>query len=200
MRPAVLLLEVEPLAEGGVAVRAPGVGWWSGHPHRGALVGPGTSVGTLEVQNRRYRLVLPDGAGGRVVGDLPGDRTVPVEHGQVLFRLSPLADAEGAEVEGDRGRLGHPGGADVPDDCWAVVAPTDGVFYARPAPDAAPFVEPGGAVRSGEPVGLVEVMKTFNQIHFGGPGFPDAGTVVEVRVGDGGEVRAGDVLVVVRAS
>jgi biotin carboxyl carrier protein len=195
-----LLLEIETSDSGVTAVRSPGVGWWSEHPHRGALVGPGSRVGTLEVQNRRYRLVLPDGAGGRVVGELPGDRTVAVEHGQVLFRLAPLADVDAADVDGDRGSLGHPGGADLPEDCRAVVAPTDGVFYTRPSPDAAPFVEAGAPVRAGDPVGLVEVMKTFNQIVYGGPGYPETGTVAEVRVADGQEIRAGDVLVVVQRS
>ena len=80
----------------------------------------------------------------------------------------------------------------------AVTAPTDGVFYRRPAPDAAPFVEPGGRVEAGQPVGLVEVMKTFNQILYGGPGFPDSAEVLEIRAEEGAEIRSGDVLVVVR--
>ena len=46
---------------------------------------------------------------------------------------------------------------------------------------------------------LLEVMKTFNQIGYGGAGFPEDAEVVEVRVADRDEVRAGQVLVVVRA-
>ena len=53
-------------------------------------------------------------------------------------------------------------------------------------------------VRRGDAVGLVEVMKTFNQILYQGPGFPDQAEVVEVRLQDAEEVRAGQVLVVVR--
>ena len=41
-------------------------------------------------------------------------------------------------------------------------------------------------------------MKTFNQIVYGGGGFPEEATVVEVRCGDAEEVAAGQVLVVVR--
>jgi biotin carboxyl carrier protein len=48
------------------------------------------------------------------------------------------------------------------------VAPTNGVFYGRPAPDAEPFVRVGERIAIGQPIGLIEVMKTFNQILFEG--------------------------------
>jgi biotin carboxyl carrier protein len=79
-----------------------------------------------------------------------------------------------------------------------VSAPTDGVFYRGPSPEAPPFVEVGSRVSKGQPVGLVEVMKTFNQIVYGGPGMPDEGEVLEIRCEDGAEVSAGQVLIVVR--
>ncbi len=41
-------------------------------------------------------------------------------------------------------------------------------------------------------------MKTFNQILYEGPGFPDQAEVIEIRVRDAEEVRAGQVLIVVR--
>ncbi len=41
-------------------------------------------------------------------------------------------------------------------------------------------------------------MKTFNQILYEGPGFAEQAEVLEVRAADAQEVRAGDVLVVVR--
>ena len=67
-----------------------------------------------------------------------------------------------------------------------------------PTPGARPFVEPGTALRAGQVVGLVEVMKTFNQILYGGAGFPERAEVVEVRCGDAQEVRAGQILMVIR--
>jgi acetyl-CoA carboxylase biotin carboxyl carrier protein len=78
-----------------------------------------------------------------------------------------------------------------------VVSPSDGVFYRKPSPDAPAFVEVGASVSAGQAVGLVEVMKTFNQILYGGPGFPEPATVVEIRADDTAEVRAGQVLLVV---
>lgn len=45
-----------------------------------------------------------------------------------------------------------------------VEAQMPGVFYRRPSPEADPYIEPGGVVRPGQTIGLIEVMKTFNEI------------------------------------
>ena len=195
----VLLVRVdaEPRGERRIVV-SPGVGWWSGHPHPGAFVGPGSSIGTLAHLNRRFALLLPEGAAGIVADTLPRDRSVAVEFGQTLLHLLPVDADSTAGIAADAGRLGHPATAGLPAGTWAVVSPTDGTFYPRPTPDAPPFVEQGSRVRSGQPLGLVEVMKTFNQVLYGGPGFPEEASVVEVRCRDSEEVRAGQVLFVVR--
>ena len=48
-----------------------------------------------------------------------------------------------------------------------VVAPMVGTFYRAPSPDAAPFVEVGSAVRKGDPLCLIEVMKLFTAVSAG---------------------------------
>ena len=196
MNEPILSVEFEAF-EGGLRIRAPLVGRWSAHPHPGALVGAGSVVGFLDFLDRRYRLVLPDGAAGRVRGAMPRDRVVPVEYGQILFELAPLREDDAAGLE-EEGRASGAVVAGLPAGHHAVVAPSDGVFYRRPAPGARAYVEPGDRVRSGAPVGLIEVMKTFGQIPYGGPGLPEEAEVVEVRAGDGAEVRAGDPLVIVK--
>ncbi len=178
-------------------VRAPIVGWWSQHPSNGTVVGPGSGVGLLTQLNRQALLVLPDGVAGRVVSP-PEARVVACEFGQTMFSLVRLDDRAQTELESKHLETGHPVETGLPAGCWAVVAPTDGVFYVRPAPDSPPFAKVGDRIRSGQPVGLVEVMKTFNQIQYGGPGLPDEVEVVEVRCHDGSEVSAGQVLMVVR--
>jgi len=45
-----------------------------------------------------------------------------------------------------------------------IAAPIPGTFYRRPSPDAPPFKNEGDPVVAGEPVGLIEVMKTFTQV------------------------------------
>jgi biotin carboxyl carrier protein len=45
-----------------------------------------------------------------------------------------------------------------------ILSPLPGTFYRRPAPDQPPFKEVGDAVAVGDVVGIVEVMKSFNQV------------------------------------
>jgi acetyl-CoA carboxylase biotin carboxyl carrier protein len=190
-----LPVRVEPLPQGGSRVLSPRIGLWSAHPEAGRVVEAGQEVGVLSQGNRRWRLVLPPAAGGRVAADLPRDRVVPVAFGTALFTLTPLT-TEAAPI-GAPEDAAPPAAGDLPRGSHAIAAPTDGIFHRRPAPDAPPFVETGARIQRGQPVGLVEVMKTFNQILYGGASVPDSATVLETRVADGEEVRAGQVLFVV---
>lgn len=198
MNEPILHVLAETDGAGRVRVLAPKVGAWAMHPHPGALLGPGSPVGLLDQLNRRYALALPDGVAGRLSGGLPQDRVIAVEYGQVLFLLEPLAAGDLERLDRDGGTPGVPASHGLPQGHHAVVAPTDGVFYRSPRPGAPPFVAPGDGVREGQPVGLVEVMKTFGQVLYGGPGLPGEAEVVEVRAEDASEIRAGQVLLVVR--
>lgn len=71
-----------------------------------------------------------------------------------------------------------------------ITAPMPGVFYHRPDPDDPVFVEPGDEVESGDVVGLIGVMKNFNDITA-----EEAGTVVKYVAENEAEVSAGDPLV-----
>jgi acetyl-CoA carboxylase biotin carboxyl carrier protein len=44
-------------------------------------------------------------------------------------------------------------------------SPLPGTFYRRPNPQAEPYVQEGDKVEPGDVVGLVEIMKTFHEIH-----------------------------------
>jgi len=46
-----------------------------------------------------------------------------------------------------------------------IKSPLPGTFYRRPNPQAEPYVQEGDAVAPGDVVGLVEIMKTFHEIH-----------------------------------
>lgn len=199
MNEPILRARVEPGEGGALRVLAPHVGVWSFHPHPGALVGPGSQVGIFERLGRKHALVLPERAAGRVAGPLSPDRSVAVEYAALLFELAPLAASDRPELLEEARAVGTVSGLALPPGHFAVAAPTDGIFYRSPAPGAAPFVKVGDRVTTGQPLGLVEVMKTFNQIGYGGAGFPEEAEVVEVRVADRDEVRAGQVLVLVRA-
>lgn len=189
-----LQARVESDGEGSIMVLAPAVGWWSDLPLPGSLLGPGSVIGWLAQLNRRARLVLPEGVEAGIVSDLPRKRALAVEYGQRLFRLAPAG-----EISLERPGAGAVRDGDEPvERSGAVVSPTDGVFYRRASPDAPPFVEVGSRIKRGQPIGLVEVMKTFNHILYDGPGSKDEAEVVEIRCADAQEVSAGEILMVVR--
>jgi len=177
---------------GETILRSPKVGLWSDPPKDGSLIEPGARVGTLTQLRRRFALVAPAGVAGRVVFEgRPGD-TLPVAYGDPLVRVRPVATlvAEGA--------AGDAGASAAAANVFEVTAPTDGVFYRKPAAGARAYVSAGDRVTTGQPIGLIEVMKTFNPIAYGGAGLPEAGEVVDVLVADGAEVRAGQPLVRVK--
>ena len=45
-----------------------------------------------------------------------------------------------------------------------IKAPLPGTFYRQPDPNANPFVAEGDAVKPGDVVGLVEIMKSFHEV------------------------------------
>ncbi len=45
-----------------------------------------------------------------------------------------------------------------------IKSPVPGTFYRRPSPQADPYVSEGHAVKPGDVVGLVEIMKHFHDV------------------------------------
>ena len=73
-----------------------------------------------------------------------------------------------------------------------VLTPIPGLFYRRPDPDSDTFVAEGDAVKAGDTIGLVEIMKNFQPVES-----EAAGQLVEVLVVDEDEVVAGQTVAVV---
>ena len=64
-----------------------------------------------------------------------------------------------------------------------IIAPLPGIFYRRPAPDKPVLVEVGDTVEAGQAIGLIEIMKQFNEVR-----------ADEFHVEDNGMVGPGDVI------
>jgi acetyl-CoA carboxylase biotin carboxyl carrier protein len=73
-----------------------------------------------------------------------------------------------------------------------VVSPMVGTAYRGSAPGARPFVEIGTLVKTGEPLLIIEAMKTMNQIPA-----PRSGTVIQILVEDGQPVEYGEPLLII---
>ena len=74
----------------------------------------------------------------------------------------------------------------------AVTSPMVGTVYLSPEPGAPAFVKVGDSVSEGQPLLIVEAMKTMNQIPA-----PHSGTVKRILVEDGAPVEFGAPLMVV---
>ena len=73
---------------------------------------------------------------------------------------------------------------------WVTVAaPSVGVFYRRPSPDQAPFVQVGSEVAANDPVCLIEVMKMFT-----GVVAPCKGRIADILIEDATMVEYGQPL------
>ena len=168
---------------------APAVGLWCDAPLAGSLVTPGAPVGELEILGVRHRLRAPADAAG-IVLERSGPRLArrPVQWGEAMLRLDPEASPVTA---------GGPGSADVAQaETSGVVfrSPLSGRYYARPGPDQPPFVSVGDVVETGQTVALLEVMKTFNRVTYGGEGLPARARVLSIGPGDEDDVDEDDVL------
>lgn len=183
--------------DGRFALRAPAVGLWRSPPAPGSLIRGGDAIGELEVLGRRYRLQVPTGASGIVIASeqVAPDRNaaaagrVPVEYGQMLVVLDPAAAGEAAAPA-----LGAADSATTESGALAFRSPSSGRFYGRPGPDKPPFVIAGAEIAAGATVCLLEVMKTFNRVTYGGAGLPERARVVRVVPRDETDLNAGDVI------
>ncbi|MDF1736383.1 MAG: acetyl-CoA carboxylase [Minwuia sp.] len=71
-----------------------------------------------------------------------------------------------------------------------IVSPLPGTFYRKPSPDEPNFKNEGDTVAVGDVIGLVEVMKTFNEVKA-----DKAGTIASFTVDNEEAVMAGQPLV-----
>lgn len=172
--------------DGEIELLSPAVGSWRGYPPASSIVTPGGSVGELEILGVLHRIVAPEGAAGVVT---PAERRlgeIPLAYGDIMLVLDP----EGAVAAG---REVATGAREATDDLGLVLqSPLSGRFYARPSPDKQAFVQPGDVVTTGQTVGLLEVMKTFNRITYGGSGLPERARIVAIVPGDEADLDAGD--------
>lgn len=75
-----------------------------------------------------------------------------------------------------------------------VLSHLPGIFYHRPSPDEPVFKTPGDKVAAGDVIGLIEIMKSFNEVKA-----ERGGTFVRYAIGHGEEIMAGQALAVIEA-
>lgn len=73
-----------------------------------------------------------------------------------------------------------------------ILSPMPGIFYRKPSPESANYVEEGQAVQVGDVLGLIEVMKQYSEITA-----EKDGIIKSILVDDGDAVEAGQAIVVI---
>jgi acetyl-CoA carboxylase biotin carboxyl carrier protein len=178
-----------------IELRAPMPGVFVPAIYPGELVAAGGVIGELVVLGRAISLVVPRSAGATgpigIAVELAAAASRAVGYGDVLVALDPsrslAAGAAGAHGEPTAVAQTTAGGL-------VFRAPTSGRFYGRSAPDKPPFVTEGAQLTQGATICLLEVMKTFHRVTYGGLGLPDTARIRRVLVADGDDVNAGDPL------
>jgi acetyl-CoA carboxylase biotin carboxyl carrier protein len=179
-----------------IELRAPAPGVFVPSIAVGDLVTAGGPIGELVVLGRATVLLAPHPSGGvaatGIAVRLAGDGVCAVGYGDVVVALDPaLSVAAGARGEATEAA---PPNQSAAVDGLVFRAPTSGRFYGRSAPDKPPFVTEGAQLAQGATICLLEVMKTFHRVTYGGPGLPDTARIRRVLVADGADVNAGDPL------
>ncbi len=166
------------------SVGAPGVGYWQPRVAAGQLISEGAVLGVLT------ELAVPHLVESPQTGTVLEVSTQPaVGYGDLLVTLGAAAAGTTASTA-VAGRVTAAGQS-------AMKAPSSGRFFCRPGPDRPPFVKPGDEISTGQVVCLLEVMKTFNRIEYGGPGLPARARVITVVPADGDDIESGDPILVI---
>ena len=129
--------------------------------------------------------------------DETGLTEIAVERGGVSIRVArhtggAVGRARGAEPVSPAPVASTPLPIDPAQHPGVVASPMVGTAYLAPEPGARPFVEVGTVVKTGEPLMIIEAMKTMNQIPA-----PRPGTVIQILVDDGQPVEYGQPLVII---
>ncbi len=185
---------------GTLIVASPVVGRADGVPAVGVFLNAFAVILSINILNERHMLRLPREVQGTVAEIFLPQALTPVAYNEPLFRLDPRLPSTGSGGSSRRAR-----GTSAPQDAAAagtivVTSPSEGIFYRGASPDAPPFVSEGTQIANGGVLGLVEVMKCFNQITYGGPGYPERVEITKILVHDAAEVQFGQPLFWVRPS
>ena len=146
--------------------------------------------GTKLKVTRRTVAALGSSAGTEPIPADERSAETPASAAAPMHSVSPRADGDQAPKSDSltaRSPVELPNRIDVK-------SPMAGIYYAAPAPGAAPFVEVDRVVRKGDTLGIVEVMKLFTPVLS-----PCGGTVRAILVGNEDFVQSDQRLMIIEA-
>ncbi|MFY9739568.1 MAG: biotin/lipoyl-containing protein [Candidatus Cybelea sp.] len=108
--------------------------------------------------------------------------TIKVRLGDATYELSRASSEQAPQADGFSSTSAGESAPAAAANVTKVLAPLTGVFYFASSPDAAPYVEVGDRVETGDILCVLEAMKLFNEIQS-----DYSGTIVRV-VPENGEL------------
>lgn len=169
----------------GDELRAPQPGLFRIAIHADHLVAPGDIIGHLEVLGRLIPIAATRLRGIAKLPPGPVAARRPVAYGDALLRITTDVALGALATQDVAAEVAHG---------LVFRAPTSGRYYGRPSPDKAAFVTAGAEIATGATVCLLEVMKTFHRVMYGGADVPPRARVKDILVVDGADVNQGDPL------
>ena len=133
-----------------------------------------TGLTEIEVEREGLRVRIARQTATHLVAPAAGAHVPPIPAVAPAPAVAPLGAADPAQ---------HPG---------VVTSPMVGTAYRAPEPGARPFVDIGSVVKVGDPLLIIEAMKTMNQIPS-----PRAGSVAQILFEDGHPVEYGEPLMII---
>ena len=190
--------KIDALALGDGKLGSPGPGWFRPSRKAGDIVHPGDALGLLEVLGELSTVIVPKDCFGAIVldgcGPAFGKQTrIAVSHGELIGTLDDKATSGSRAQQATKHATTDEGGL-------VFRAPTSGRFYSRSAPGKAAFVSVGEVISEGQTLCMLEVMKTFNRVTYGGAGLPARAKIIAVLAVDEADVNAGDALLRIEAA
>ncbi|MCK5004570.1 MAG: hypothetical protein KAS21_05755 [Candidatus Aminicenantes bacterium] len=179
--------------KGSINILSPGIGIFETKVRGGDILSPGSYFGNLNLMGSISGLYLPDNISGIVE---PGENNLlvfPVGYKTPVLSLkserkkTERVQSNKTSQKSDKSRKSE----------IIITAFTTGIFYTKPSPESPPFISSGSVIHKGSVLGLIEVMKSFNQIIFTGDEKYEKGKVLKVLEEDSSEVRQGDPLFII---
>ena len=133
-----------------------------------------TGLGEIEVEREGVRVRVARQSVAQVLAGT-------ASHVPPIPAVAPAPAVTSAPLAADPAK--HPG---------VVTSPMVGTAYRSPEPTAKPFVDIGSTVKAGDPLLIVEAMKTMNQIPA-----QRGGTVTQILFEDGHPVEYGEPLMII---
>jgi acetyl-CoA carboxylase biotin carboxyl carrier protein len=154
-----------------------------------------TGVAELEVQRSENRVRIRR-VSSSLRTDIGGTAAAAVPAGTSGFSLAPPGPATGAAPAAALSPAAQTEAELMSDPSIVVVkSPIVGTFYESPAPDAAPFVQPGDIVKPGQVLCIIESMKLMNEIES-----EVSGTIIKKLVQNAQPVEYGEGLFAIKPS